>query len=105
MKRPPLLLRLKIPGKKRRPGCWLPIFLLLPLALALLIVLAPVMLVVGAVVRRRGWRKRQWSTARIVIGMLCSFSGIMAVVGLICSMPGLRVDVTDDDGRFEIAVI
>ena len=105
MKRPPLLLRLKIPGKKSRPGCWLPIFLLLPVALALLIALAPVMLVVGAVVRWRGRRKRQLSTARIIIGMLCSFRGIMAVVGLICSMPGLRVDVTDDDGRLEIAII
>jgi hypothetical protein len=105
MKRPPLFLRLRIPGKKRRPGCWLPIFLLLPLALALLIVLAPVMLVVGAVVRRRGWRKPQLSTARVVVGMLCSVGGIMALVGLICSTPGLRVDVTDDDGRFEIAVI
>jgi len=105
MKRPPLLLRLRIPGKTKRTGCWLPIFLLLPLALALLIVLSPVMLVVGAVVRRRVWRKRQFSKARVVIGMLCSFSGVRAVVGLICSTPGLQVDVTDDDGRFEITVI
>jgi len=105
MKRPPLLLRLRIPGKTQRTGCWLPIFLLLPLALALLIVLAPVMLVVGAVVRRRVWRKRQFSKAGVAMGILCSFSGIRAVVGLICSTPGLRVDVTDDDGRFEITVI
>ncbi len=105
MKRPPLLLRLRIPGKTKRMGCWLPIFLLLPLALVLLIVLSPVMLVVGAVVRRRVWRERQFSKASVVVGMLGSYSGIRAVVGLICSTPGLRFDVTDDDGRFEITVI
>ncbi|MFU8796235.1 MAG: hypothetical protein ACNA7X_02930 [Dehalococcoidia bacterium] len=105
MKRPPLLLRLRIPGKKIRPGCWLPIFLLLPLALALLIVLLPVVLVVGAILQLRRRRNRQSSTAGIVLSTVCSFRGIMAAVGLICSTPGLRVDVTDDDGRFEITVI
>ncbi len=105
MKRPPLFLRLRIHGEKRRPGCWLPLFILLPLAVALLIVLSPLILLAAIILRRRERRNRKVQLAGIVLRMLFSPGGIRAGFGLLCSTPGLRIDVSDNDGVFQISVI
>ena len=40
MKRPPMYIRMKIQGNERGFGIWLPLFLLLPLALVIFIILS-----------------------------------------------------------------
>jgi hypothetical protein len=105
MKRPPLFLRLKIQEKKALPGCWIPLFLLVPLALALLIVLSPLILVTYVILRLRGRRKRLPPVLTATLGVLCSWRGMRAACDLFCSTPGLRVDVSGRDERVHISVI
>ena len=80
MKRPPMLMHVKIRGERRGFGLWLPLFLLLPLALALFIILSPLLLIAILVFWPSGWRKR----ALHIFG---------AAFGVVCSMRGLKVDV------------
>jgi hypothetical protein len=80
VKRPPMLLRVKIQGENRGFGLWLPIFLLLPLALVVLIILSPIILVAVIVLWPIGWGKR----ALLVLG---------AAFQVFCSMRGLKVDM------------
>ncbi len=105
MKRPPLLLRMKIRGEKRMIGCWLPLFLLLPLVLALLIVLSPLILIAAIVLWRSGRRRQQLSTARTILGILCSPRGVRGTLDLLCSTPGLLFDVSDSEKRVHISLI
>jgi len=105
MKRPPLFLRIKIHERKVLPGCWLPLFLLLPLAIVLLIVLSPVILVAIIILRVRGRRKQLPLVLRVAFGVLCSMRGIRAACDLLCSTPGLRVDVSSRNERVHISVI
>ncbi|MBE0431491.1 MAG: hypothetical protein IBX67_06665 [Dehalococcoidia bacterium] len=105
MKRPPLFLRIKIQEQRALPGCWLPLFLLVPLALALLIVLSPLILVVYIIRRLRRRRKLLPLGLRVALGVLCSPRGVVAACDLLCSTPGLRIDVTNPDERVHISVI
>lgn len=105
MKRPPVLLRLKIHGQDKRRGCWLPLFLLLPLALALLIVLSPVILVAVLVLRRRGQNNPNPGVSRVVLDTLCSWRATCAFVDLLCSTPGLKIDAHDKTDHVVISVI
>ena len=41
MKRPPMLMHMRIQGERGGFGLWLPLFLLLPLALVVFIILSP----------------------------------------------------------------
>ena len=45
MKCPPMLMHLKIQGEEKGVGLWLPLFLLLPLALVVFIILSPLILI------------------------------------------------------------
>lgn len=105
MKRPPLFLHLKIQGQKWVPGCWLPLFLLVPLALVFLIVLSPLVFVAAVVLWLSGRRRRQLRIARTALGILCSPGGIKATLDLFCSTTGLRVDVSGPDEQVHVSVI
>ena len=105
MKRPPMVMRVQIRGAERRFRLWLPLFLLLPLALILLIVLSPVILVAMIMARLTGRGRRLWLAARASLGMLCSVRGIRAAFDVICSMPGLRVDVRNNKERVYVSII
>ena len=80
MKRPPILMHLRIHGEKRGFGLWLPLFLLLPLALVVFIILSPLILIAVLVLWPSGWGKRALLILR-------------AAFEVFCSMRGLRVDV------------
>ncbi|TET49954.1 MAG: hypothetical protein E3J55_03565 [Dehalococcoidia bacterium] len=105
MKRPPMLMHVKIHGKKRRPGLWLPLFLLVPLALVLLIVLSPLILLAVIILRVSGRRKPLSPAVKAVFRVVCSIRGIRAAFDLLCSLRGLRVDVSSHDERVYISVI
>jgi hypothetical protein len=105
MKRPPMVLRLQIRGKEKGFGLWLPLFLLIPLGLALVIAFSPLILIAIVILRRRRHRDLLSPTARTYLGMLCSPRGIRAAFDLFCSMPGLRVDVRNKNEQVYISVI
>lgn len=92
MKRPPMLLHLKIRNKKISFGLWLPIFLLLPLALAVFIVAAPLILIAILIFWPRGWRKR----ALHIFG---------AIFEIICSLRGIKVDMQSDRDYMYISAV
>jgi hypothetical protein len=103
MKRPPLLIGVRCRGEDGTFPIWLPLFLLLPLALALLIAFSPLILAAIIVFRVRG---RQLSPViRSAFGMLCSVRFIRAAWDVLCSMPGLRVDVRSGTDRVYVSVI
>jgi len=80
MKRPPMLMHVKIRGGRRGFGLWLPLFLLLPLVLAVFIILSPLILIAILVFWPRGWRK----SALHIFG---------AALEILCSMRDLKVDI------------
>jgi hypothetical protein len=92
MKRPPMLMHVKIRGERRGFGLWLPLFLLLPLALAVFIILSPLILISILIFWPRGWRKR----ALHIFG---------AVFEVICSMRDLKVDVQGDHHCIYISAV
>lgn len=92
MKRPPMLMHVKIRGEKRGFGLWLPLFLLLPLALALFIILSPLILILIPIFWPRGWRKR----ALHIFG---------AAFEIICSMRDLKVDIQNDHHCIYISAV
>ena len=85
MSRPPVWMRVKITNERSSFGLWLPLFLLLPLALVVLIILSPLILIAIMVLWPSGWGKR----ALQVLG---------AAWEVLCSLRGLKVDV---QGRHE----
>jgi hypothetical protein len=92
MKRPPMLMHVKIRGERRRFGLWLPLFLLLPLALALFIILSPLILIAILIFWPKGWRKR----ALHIFG---------AAFEILCSMRDLKVDVQGDNHYIYISAV
>jgi len=92
MKRPPMLMHVKFRGKRCRFGLWLPLFLLLPLALAVFIILSPLILIAILVFWPRGWRRR----ALHIFG---------SAFEVFCSMRGIKVDVQDDHHCIYISAV
>ena len=92
MKRPPMLMHVKIRGEGRGFGLWLPLFLLLPLALAAFIILSPLILIAILVFWPSGWRKRA----------LLIFRAAFEVFN---SMRGLQVDVQSDHHCIYISAV
>ena len=92
MKRPPMLMHVKIQGGQRRFGLWLPLFLLLPLALVVLIVLSPLLLIALLVLWPSGWAQK-------------SLLVLWAAVDTFCSMRGLGIDVRSQNERVYISVV
>jgi len=100
-----MLVRIQIRGEERKFRLWLPLFLLVPLAVLLLIILSPVILVAIVIIRVTGWGKRLSPVARTSLGILCSVRGIRAAFDVLCSMPGLRIDVRNNKERVYVSII
>jgi hypothetical protein len=92
MKRPPMLMHVKIRGERRGFGLWLPIFLLLPMVLAVFIIVAPLILIAIPIFWPSGWRKR----ALHIFG---------AVFEVFNSVRGLKVDIQGDHHCIYISAV
>ena len=92
MKRPPILMHLRFQGEDRGFGLWLPLFLLLPLALVVFIILSPLILIAIIVLWPSGWGKRALLILR-------------AAFDVFCSMHGLRVNVQNSKQCIHISVM
>jgi len=90
--RPPLLMRMRFHKGEKKFGMWLPLFLLIPLALVVLIILSPLIIIAIVVLWPSGWGK----LALLVL---------KAAWGLLCSMRGLQVDVQNRNECVYISVI
>jgi hypothetical protein len=105
MKRPPMVMRVQIRGKEKGSGLWLPLFLLLPLGMALVIALSPLIVIAIVILRWRGRLGGLSGTARTYLGALCSPQGVRAAFDVFCSMPGLRVDIRNKNEQVYISII
>jgi len=105
MKRPPVLVRVHIQGKEKGFGLWLPLFLLVPLGLALAIAFSPLILIALIVLRRRRLLSRVPGIARTSLRVLLSPRSIKTVLDVFCSTPGLRVEVRNKNEQVYISVI
>lgn len=80
MNMPPLLMRMKIQNPEHKFGLWLPLFLIIPVALVVFIILLPLILLAAILLWHRGWGKpvllAPWAAWRIF-----------------CATRGLKVDV------------
>ena len=92
MNRPPLLMHVRIHSGDRKFGLWLPLFLLMPLALVVLIILSPLILI-GILVL---WPSRWGKPARMVVPASCR---------LFYSIRGLKVDVQSRNECVYISVV
>ena len=92
MKRPPMLMHLRFQGEYRGFGLWLPLFLLLPLALVVFIILSPLILIAVLALWPSGWGKRAVLTLK-------------ASCEIFWSMRGLKVDIQSRNQYVYISVI
>jgi hypothetical protein len=73
---PPLLMRLGIYGQRRRLSLWLPLFLLWPLAAAVAIVLAPLVLLAALILWPIVWGKLMLLSGPLLFRCLCALRGL-----------------------------
>ena len=92
MKRPPILMHLRFQGEERGFGLWLPLFLLLPLALVVFIILSPLILIAILVLWPSGWGKR-------------ALFVLKAAYETFWSIRGLRVDIQSSNQCVYISVV
>ena len=92
MNRPPLLMHVKIRNENTDFGLWLPLFLLLPLALVVLIILSPLILIALLVLWILGWGRP-------------AIMFLPAAWGTFCSMRGLKVDINSRSQCLYISVV
>jgi len=92
MNRPPMLMHVKFGNEDRKFGLWLPLFLLLPVALVVLIILSPLILIAILVLWPMGWGKP-------------ALMMIPAAWGIFCSMRGLKVDIQSSTECVYISVV
>lgn len=76
MKRPPTLMHMRIEGERGGFGLWLPLFLMMPLALVVFTILSPLILVATIVLWPTGWGKRALLTLRAAIEVFWSIRGL-----------------------------
>jgi len=105
MKRPPMMMRVQIHTQERRFALWLPLFLLLPLAVVLLIVLSPLILIAILVLKASRWRRRLSPGIAVALQALCSIRAMKAALDMFCSTPGLLVEVCGQSERVHISVV
>jgi hypothetical protein len=92
MNRPPVWMHLRFKNEGRKFGLWLPLFLLIPLALVALIILSPLILITILVLWALGWGKP-------------AVMFVPAVWRIFCSMRGLQVDVQNRHQCVYISVV
>jgi hypothetical protein len=85
-------MHIKIQNKDTKFGLWLPLFLLIPLALVILIILSPLILIAILILWPSGWGR--WA----LLSLKAAFVSFWA-------MRGLKVDVQNADGCVNISVI
>ncbi len=105
MKRPPVLMRVQIQGRDKRFGLWLPLFMLLPLAVVLLIILSPLILIACVVFRLRARSRRPAHAVDAALSVLCSGRAMKAAFDVLCSARGLRATVINRNERVNISII
>jgi len=91
MKRPPLLMRLRLPHKEGSLNLWIPVFLVYPLLLAIALLLVPFVLIASLLMWPSGW------------GKPLLLSG-PAAFRLLWNTRGLKVDIRQNSGRLLISV-
>ena len=91
MKRPPLLVRLRLPHKESSLNLWIPIFLAYPLLLAIALLLAPFVLIASLIMWPSGW------------GKPLLFCG-PAACRLLWNTRGLKIDIGQNSGRLLISI-
>jgi len=74
MNYPPLLMRLSI-GRRRFP-IWLPLFLLWPVAAAVIIALAPLVLLAALILWPLGWGKPLLLSGPMLFGVFCALRSL-----------------------------
>ena len=89
---PPMLMHIRIENEDRRFGLWLPLFLLLPLALVVLIILSPLIIIAVLVLWPSGWGR--WAL-KVLKAAFVSF----------CAMRGLKVDVQNGNQYVYVSVV
>jgi hypothetical protein len=87
-----MLMHLKFQNEDRKFGLWLPLFLLLPLALVVLIILSPLILIAILVLWPSGWGK--WALL-----------AVRAAFVSFCSLRGLKVDIQSSNQCVYISVV
>ena len=92
MNRPPMLMHLRFDTGDKKFGLWLPLFLLMPLALVVLFILSPLILIAILVLWPSGWGK-------------LALMVLKAAWSLFCSMRGLQVDVQSHNEWVYISVV
>jgi hypothetical protein len=86
---PPMLIHIRIKNKDANFGLWLPLFLLVPLALAVFLVLSPLILIALIVLWWLGWGRM-------------ALLGLKAVFVTFWYLHGLKVDI---QGRNETVFV
>ena len=92
MNRPPLLMRIRIESEDRNFGLWLPLFLLLPLALVVLIILSPLILIALFLLWPSGWG-------------LWALKVLKAAIVSFWAVRGLEVDVHNGREHVYVSVV
>ena len=77
---PPYIARIRIHNPNHHFGLWIPVFLIWPIFLALIVIMAPFIMIGAGILWYSGWGK----------SLLLS---VPAIYRCICATHGLRVDV------------
>jgi len=96
MKRPPYLIKMRFWNSRHGFDLWLPLFLIMPLVLALLLAVALILLPFALLAMLFTWRLGYWRP--LVLGVPVFFN-------MLCQMPGLKVDIEHGKGSVYIAVL
>ncbi len=91
MNLPPSLLRVRVQNSKRRLGLWLPLFLVWPPVVLFALALFPFVLVLAALLWRKGWGRP------VLLAGPTFFR-------LFCALRGLVIDVEDASDQVYIAI-
>ena len=92
MNRPPLWMRVKVKNERSDFGIWLPLFLIIPLAMILSIILSPFLLIAFLILWPFGWGK-------LVLLVPCG------VIVTFCAMRGLKVNVDNPRESVYVSVV
>ena len=98
---PPMVLRVRIENRQRRFGLWVPLFLVGPLAMVLILLLAVLLLpfipIAAVVLWRRGLGR--W----VLLGTFLLLRTGPLLFRLLCALRGLTVDVDSGPEQVYIA--
>ncbi len=89
---PPMLMHIHVKNEKSDFGLWLPLFLLLPLALVVLIILLPLIIVGLLIFWDSGWP-------------IWALKVLWAAIVSYWSLRGLKVDVQDGNKYVYVSVV